>query len=134
LGPDYRLAAGFHEHQHSRRDLLLQTSGIAGGYVGGWVAKLYAEGHLFVGDFNNADLAERIGKLPLTRQPGTFWRYGYSADVLGRVIEVASDETVWAPVSATTIFTSRVMALVTDMAWPCAPVREKPTSRVQSAS
>ena len=77
------------------RDLLLQTSGIAGGYVGGWVAKLYAEGHLFDGQFNNADLVERIGKVPLTRQPGTFWRYGYSADVLGRVIEVASGETLF---------------------------------------
>jgi CubicO group peptidase (beta-lactamase class C family) len=33
--------------------------------------------------------------LPLTRQPGTFWRYGYSADVLGRVIEVASGETLF---------------------------------------
>jgi CubicO group peptidase (beta-lactamase class C family) len=74
------------------RDLLLQTSGIAGGYVGGWVAKLYADGHLFDEQFNNADLADRLGKVPLTRQPGTFWRYGYSADVLGRVIEVASGE------------------------------------------
>jgi len=81
--------------QPTIRDLLLQTSGIAGGYVGGWVAKLYAEGHLFDGQFNNADLAERIGKVPLTRQPGTFWRYGYSADVLGRVIEVASGETLF---------------------------------------
>ena len=81
--------------QPTIRDLLLQTSGIAGDYVGGWVAKLYAEGHLFDGQFNNADLAERIGKLPLTRQPGTFWRYGYSADVLGRVIEIASGETLF---------------------------------------
>jgi CubicO group peptidase (beta-lactamase class C family) len=81
--------------QPTIRDLLLQTSGIAGGYVGGWVARLYAGGHLFDGQFNNADLAERIGKLPLTRQPGTFWRYGYSADVLGRVIEVASGETLY---------------------------------------
>ena len=81
--------------QPTIRDLLLQTSGIAGSYVGGWVAKLYAEGHLFDGPFNNADLAERIGKVPLTRQPGTFWRYGYSADVLGRVIEVASGETLY---------------------------------------
>jgi CubicO group peptidase (beta-lactamase class C family) len=77
------------------RDLLLQTSGIAGGYVGGWVEKLYDGGHLFDAPFNNADLAERIGKLPLTRQPGTFWRYGHSADVLGRVIEVASGETLY---------------------------------------
>jgi CubicO group peptidase (beta-lactamase class C family) len=81
--------------QPTIRDLLLQTSGIAGGYIGGWVAKLYEEGHLFDGQFNNADLAERIGKVPLTRQPGTFWRYGYSADVLGHVIEVASGETLF---------------------------------------
>jgi len=80
--------------QPTIRDLLLQTSGIAADYVGGWVAKLYAEGHLFDEPFNNAALAERIGKLPLTRQPGTFWRYGYSADVLGRVIEIASGETL----------------------------------------
>lgn len=81
--------------QPTVRDLLLQTSGIAGGYVGGWVEKLYDGGHLFDGQFNNADLAERIGKLPLTRQPGSFWRYGHSADVLGRVIEVASGETLY---------------------------------------
>lgn len=81
--------------QPTVRDLLLQTSGIAGSYVGGWVEKLYDGGHLFDGQFNNADLAERIGKLPLTRQPGSFWRYGHSADVLGRVIEVASGQTLY---------------------------------------
>ena len=78
-----------------RRDLAIGFGPFAGGYVGGWVAKLYAEGHLFDGQFNNADLAEQISKVPLTRQPGTFWRYGYSADVLGRVIEVASGETLF---------------------------------------
>lgn len=81
--------------QPTIRDLLLQTSGISGGYVGGWVEKLYDGGHLFDGQFDNAEFAKRIGKLPLTRQPGTFWRYGHSADVLGRVIEVASGETLY---------------------------------------
>ena len=52
--------------QSTIRDLLPQTSGIAGGYVSGWVAKIYAEGHLNDGQFNNADLAERLGKVPLT--------------------------------------------------------------------
>jgi CubicO group peptidase (beta-lactamase class C family) len=80
--------------QPTIRNLLLQTSGIAGEYVGGWVGKLYEEGHLFDGRFDNADLAERLSKLPLTRQPGTFWRYGYSSEVLGRVIEVASGTTL----------------------------------------
>ena len=72
-----------------------RTSGIAGEYVGGWVGELYEEGHLFDGRFNIADLAGRISKLPLTRQPGTFWRYGYSSEVLGRVIEVASGKTLF---------------------------------------
>ena len=77
------------------RDLLLQTSGIAAGYVGGWVAELYSQAHLFDGQFNNTELTERIAKVPLTRQPGTFWRYGHSTDVLGRVIEIASGETLF---------------------------------------
>ena len=81
--------------QPTIRDLLMQTSGIAGEYVGGWVGQLYEEGHLFDGRFNIADLAGRISKLPLTRQPGTFWRYGYSSEVLGRVIEVASGKTLF---------------------------------------
>ena len=91
--PSFKLVPAV--RQPTIRDLLLQTSGIAGGYIGGWVAKLYAEDHLFDGQFNNADFAERIGKVPLTRQPGTFWRYGYSSDMLGRVIEVASGETLF---------------------------------------
>ena len=33
--------------------------------------------------------------LPAPPVPGTFWRYGYSADVLGRVIEVASGDQHW---------------------------------------
>jgi CubicO group peptidase (beta-lactamase class C family) len=81
--------------QPTIRDLLLQTSGIAGEYVGGWVGKLYEQGQLFEGRFNNADLADRLSKLPITRQPGTFWRYGYSSEVLGRIIEVASGKTLF---------------------------------------
>lgn len=77
------------------RDLLLHTSGIGSDYVGGWVTKLYSEANLFDGHFDNADFAERISKLPLTRQPGTFWRYGHSTNVLGRVIEIVSGETLY---------------------------------------
>ena len=83
------------ERQPTIRDLLLQTSGIAADYVGDWVKKLYSEAHLFDGNFDNAEFAERIAKLPLTRQPGTFWRNGHSTNVLGRVIEIVSDETLY---------------------------------------
>jgi len=77
------------------RDLLLQTSGIAADYVGDWVKKLYSEAHLLDGHVDNAEFAERIARLPLTRQPGTFWRYGHSTNVLGRVIEIVSGETLY---------------------------------------
>jgi CubicO group peptidase (beta-lactamase class C family) len=43
------------------------------------------------------DLAEAVRRLataPLNDQPGTKWRYGYSIDVLGRLVEVASGQTL----------------------------------------
>ena len=57
--------------------------------------QVYSEAHLFDGHFNNAAFVDRIAELPLTKQPGTFWRYGHSTDVLGRVIEVVSGETLY---------------------------------------
>jgi len=77
-------------------DLLRHTSGITYGFYGdGAVRKLYAESNLFSGDFDNATFAERIAKLPLAEQPGTRWDYGHSTDVLGRVIEVISGQTLY---------------------------------------
>lgn len=38
--------------------------------------------------------ANALGKFPLAFQPDTHWRYGFSADVLGAVIEVVSDLTL----------------------------------------
>jgi CubicO group peptidase (beta-lactamase class C family) len=78
------------------KDLLRHTSGITYGFYGdGTVRKLYAESNLFSGDFDNATFAERIAKLPLAEQPGTRWDYGHSTDVLGRVIEVISGQTLY---------------------------------------
>ena len=39
-----------------------------------------------------AELSERLGKVPLAHQPGEGWTYGYSHDLLGRVIEVVSGQ------------------------------------------
>jgi len=39
-----------------------------------------------------ADLVKRLARLPLKRQPGTMFEYGYSTDVLARVIEVVSGQ------------------------------------------
>jgi CubicO group peptidase (beta-lactamase class C family) len=77
-------------------DLLRHTSGLTYGFYGDSVVrKLYANSDLFDGDFDNALFAERIAKLPLAEQPGTLWDYGHSTDILGRVIEVVSGQSLF---------------------------------------
>jgi CubicO group peptidase (beta-lactamase class C family) len=77
-------------------DLLRHTSGLTYGFYGdSAVRKLYANSGLFDGDFDNAQFAERLARLPLAEQPGTRWDYGHSTDVLGRVIEVISGQTLF---------------------------------------
>jgi CubicO group peptidase (beta-lactamase class C family) len=77
-------------------DLMRHTSGISYEYIGAnWVEQVYSDAHLHDGKADNREFAERIAKLPLSRQPGTLWRYGYSTDVLGRVIEIISGQTLY---------------------------------------
>ncbi|MDP1585758.1 MAG: serine hydrolase domain-containing protein [Bradyrhizobium sp.] len=75
-------------------DLLLHTSGITYGFYGDGLVKSAYEG-IYLGDFDNAEFAERIAKVPLAEQPRTLWDYGHSTDVLGRVIEVASGQSLY---------------------------------------
>jgi CubicO group peptidase (beta-lactamase class C family) len=75
-------------------DLLLHTSGITYGFYGEGLVKAAYQG-IYLGDFDNAGFAERIARLPLAEQPRTLWDYGHSADVLGRVIEVASGQSLY---------------------------------------
>jgi CubicO group peptidase (beta-lactamase class C family) len=78
------------------RDLLRHTSGITYGFYGETqVQKLYANPLLYAGDYDNAEFADRIAVLPLADQPATRWNYGHSVDVLGRVIEVVSSQTLY---------------------------------------
>ena len=76
-------------------DLMRQTSGITYGFYGdSLVRKAYAASNLYGGDFDLAEFAERIAKLPLHDQPGTLWQYGHSTDVLARIMEVASGKSL----------------------------------------
>lgn len=75
-------------------DLLLHTSGITYGFYGEGLVKAAYTG-IYLGDFDNAGFAERIAKLPLAEQPRTLWDYGHSIDILGRVIEVASGQSLY---------------------------------------
>jgi CubicO group peptidase (beta-lactamase class C family) len=76
------------------RDLLLHTSGITYGFYGEGLVKSAYDG-IYLGDFDNAGFAERIARVPLAEQPGTLWDYGHSADILGRVAEVASGRSLY---------------------------------------
>ncbi|MEN3378330.1 MAG: hypothetical protein V7604_3685 [Hyphomicrobiales bacterium] len=73
------------------QDLLRHTSGITYGFFGDLlVKKAYLEANVYQGDYDNAEFAERIAKLPLAFQPGTTWDYSNSTDILGRLVEVVS--------------------------------------------
>ena len=77
-------------------DLMRHSSGITtGSYGDSLVRKAYAPSELYDGDFDNAVVADRIAHLPLEQQPGTTWVYGLSTDVLGRVIEVVSGQSLY---------------------------------------
>ncbi len=77
-------------------DLLRHTSGLTYGFYGDSpVRKLYANSDMFDGDFDNAFFAERLASLPLAEQPGTLWDYGHSTDILGRVVEVVSGQSLF---------------------------------------
>ena len=76
-------------------DLLLHTSGITYGFYGERSLVKASYDGIYLGDFDNAGFAERIARLPLAEQPRTLWDYGHSIDVIGRVIEVASGQSLY---------------------------------------
>jgi CubicO group peptidase (beta-lactamase class C family) len=76
--------------------LATHTSGLSGmlGPKQG-ITELYAQaGMNNTSGLTNAEVADKLAKLPLAENPGTLYRYGSSYDVLGRVIEVASGMTL----------------------------------------
>lgn len=75
------------------QDLMLHTSGHS--YGAGPDAHKEAFARLKPLDSTNLEeMAEKLAQVPLAHDPGADWTYGMSTDVLGRVIEVASGETL----------------------------------------
>ena len=70
--------------------LLTHTSGLFGVAPHPTLEPAYDD----LGDFRYAlpELMRRLAAHPLVHQPGAGWRYGWSHDVLGRVIEVVADQ------------------------------------------
>jgi len=78
------------------QDLFRHTSGLTYGLFGtGLVKKMYVDGKVWTDYPSNAELIERLAKLPLAYQPGTTWDYSHSTDVLGRLVEVISGQTLY---------------------------------------
>lgn len=78
-------------------DLMRHTSGVTYGFYGdSLVRQAYKAANIYAGDFDLAEFAERIAKLPLHNQPGALWQYGHSTDILARVMEVASGKSLLA--------------------------------------
>lgn len=78
--------------------LLTHTSGLTYGFHHAHpVDSMYRAAGFEWGSPNGLDLAaccDRWAELPLVFQPGTEWNYGVSTDVLGRVVEVASGQSL----------------------------------------
>ena len=78
-------------------DLMRQSSGIVSAFTDlGLVTDRYLNAGLFDGDFDNREFVARLSRLPLAYQPGTTWDYGLSTDVLGRIIEIVSGQSLFA--------------------------------------
>lgn len=78
------------------QDLLRHTSGLTYGFFGdSLVKKAYLDAGVGSGNFTTAEFAEKLATLPLHYHPGSTWDYSYSTDVLGRVLEVATGQSLY---------------------------------------
>ena len=98
--------------------LLSHTSGLTAGFMRSSVVdELYREAGYEFGS-PRATLAECVddwARLPLLFQPGTAWGYGVSTDVLGRLVEI------WSGQSLDVAIANRVLEPLgmTDTVWHC---------------
>jgi CubicO group peptidase (beta-lactamase class C family) len=77
------------------QDLLRHTSGLTYAAFGDTpVQMLWREAQLMREDQTNAELVAKLAALPLLFEPGTTWEYSMSTDVLGRIVEVVSGQSL----------------------------------------
>ncbi|TQF29569.1 serine hydrolase domain-containing protein [Bradyrhizobium sp. UNPA324] len=87
------------------QDLLRHTSGLTYEHQGdGPVHKLYQESRVRSRKITNAEHAALVASFPLVCQPGAEFNYSRSTDILGRIIEVVSGQSLGA------FLTERVLA------------------------
>ena len=77
------------------QDLLRHTAGLTYEFMGSAPAqRQYAQARIGSRERSNAEFSHTLAALPLMFEPGTVWEYGRATDVLGRVIEVVSGQTL----------------------------------------
>ncbi len=77
------------------QDLLRHTSGLTYAFTGNSaVQRLYAEARIGGPNVPSAEMVAALAKLPLLQQPGTSWDYSHSTDVVGRIVEVVSGQSL----------------------------------------
>jgi CubicO group peptidase (beta-lactamase class C family) len=87
------------------QDLLRHTSGITYDHTGNsLVQQLYQQSRVRSRKITNAEHASIVASLPLVAQPGAEWNYSRSTDILGRIIEIVSGQTLGA------FLTERILA------------------------
>jgi CubicO group peptidase (beta-lactamase class C family) len=77
------------------QDLLRHTAGLTYEFMGSApVQRQYAQNRIGSRTRTNAEFSHQLAALPLMFEPGTVWEYGRATDVLGRLIEVVSGQTL----------------------------------------
>ena len=78
------------------RHLLTHQSGLTYAFMdpGSVISKHYTALEIGSPDHSNADLIDRLAEVPLIFEPGSSWGYSHATDVLGRLIEVLSGQTL----------------------------------------
>lgn len=74
------------------RDMLTHTAGMANSYIGN--SSYYASQSRIGPDDTLASYIDRLADMPLNYHPGEAWQYSAATDVVGRLVEVISGQTL----------------------------------------
>jgi len=77
------------------QDLLRHTAGLTYEFLGASaVQRQYAQARIASHERSTAEFSQVLAGLPLMFQPGSVWEYSRATDVLGRLVEVVSGQTL----------------------------------------
>ena len=77
------------------QDLLRHTAGLTYEFLGtADVQRQYASEQIASRERSNAEFSQVLAALPLMHQPGSVWEYSRATDVLGRLVEVISGQSL----------------------------------------